>query len=82
MGIFKIVLQLRDRQVFMRQSEEILNVCNTVTLKQVFWKTKTLSKKLEDCFLVEGIKIENTSFSYKAATSEANVKANRIVSTK
>ena len=33
-------------------------------------------------FLVESTKIENLSFLYKTAMSEANVKTNRIVSTK
>ena len=49
---------MRDRYVFMWQSVEILNVFNTVTLKQIFWETKTL---------VENIKIESASFPYKTA---------------
>ena len=60
----------------------ILNVFNTLnTLKQIFWKL-TYFKKLEYYFLVESTKIENTSFPYKTAISEANVKTNRMVSTK
>ena len=43
---------------------------------------QTLAKKLEYRFLVESIKIENVTFPYKTALSEANVKANRIWSTK
>ena len=43
---------------------------------------KTFFKKLEYRFLVESAKIESTSFPYKTAKSEANAKANRIVSTK
>ena len=66
----------------MWQSVEILNVFNTLTLKQIFWKTKTFFKKLEYRFLVESTKIENASFPYKTAISEANVKTNRMVSTK
>ena len=42
LGIFKIALRLRDQHVFMRQSLEILNVFNTLDLKQIFWKTKTV----------------------------------------
>ena len=61
---------------------EILNVFNTSTLKQVFWKTKTFFKKLEYPVLVKSTKIENASFLYKTALLEANVKTNRIVSTK
>ena len=39
-------------------------------------------KKLGYRFLVESTKIENASFPYKFAISEANVKTNRMVSTK
>ena len=51
----------------MWQSVEILNVFNTLTLKRIFWKTKTFFKNLEYRFLVESIKIENASFPYKTA---------------
>ena len=37
---------------------------------------------MESSFLVESTKIENASFPYKTAMSEANVKTNRRVSTK
>ena len=43
---------------------------------------KTFFKKLGYRFLVECTKIENTSFPYKTAISEANVKTNRMASTK
>ena len=46
LGIFEIGLCLRDRHVFMGQSIEILNVFNTLTLEQIFLKTKTFLKKL------------------------------------
>ena len=61
---------------------QILNVYNTVTLKKIFWKTKIFITKLEYRFSVESIKIENASFPYKTALSEANIKTNRTVSTK
>ena len=61
---------------------EILNVFNTLTLKPIFWKKKTFSKKLEDRFLVESTKIESTPFPYKSDMWEANVKTNRKVTTK
>ena len=64
------------------QSVKVLNVVNTLTLIQIFWKTKIFFKKLEDCFLVETTKIENTSFPFKTARSEANAKTNRMVTTK
>ena len=66
----------------MWQPVEILNVFNTLILKQIFWKTKTFLKKLKYRFLVESTEIENASFPYKPAISEANVKTNRMVSPK
>ena len=39
-------------------------------------------KKLEYCFLVESTKIENATFPYKTALSEANVKTSRMGNTK
>ena len=47
-----------------------------------FEKEKTFSKKLEYRFLVESTKIENASVPYKTAISEANVKTNRMGTTK
>ena len=64
-GIFKIAVPLRDRHVFMWQSVEILNVLNTLTLKQIFAKTKTFFKELEYRFLVESTKIETHHFHTK-----------------
>ena len=46
-------------------------------MKQIFWKTKTFFKKLEYRFSVEITKIENATFPYKTALSEANVKNNK-----
>ena len=51
------------------------------TLKQIFWKTKNFFKKLEYRFLVEATKTENTSFPFKTALSEANVKTNSVANT-
>ena len=42
----------------MWQSVEALNVFNTLTTKQIFWKTKTFFKKLDYRFLVASAKIE------------------------
>ena len=61
---------------------EILNNFNTLALKQIFWQTRAFFKKLEYGFLVESTRVENASFAYKTAISEATVKTNRIVSTK
>ena len=58
------------------------NVFNTLTLKRIFWKTETFFKKLEYRFLVEATKIENTSFPFKTALSEVNVKTNRMTAEK
>ena len=73
---------MRDRYNFMKQLVEILNDFDTLTFKQTFWKTKTFFKKPGSPFLVESPKIENASLPYKSVISEANVKTNRIVSTK
>ena len=70
------------RSQAMWQSGEVSNVFNTLTLKQIFWKMKTYFKKLEYHFLVETTKIENASFLFKTALSEANVKTNRMATTK
>ena len=61
---------------------KVLNGFNTLTLIQIFWKTKTFFKKLEYLFLVETNKIEKASFPFKTALSEANVKTNRMATTK
>ena len=61
---------------------ENLNILNTVTFKQIFWKTKTFIKKLENDFLDESTEIKNVSFPYKTTMSEPIVKINRIVNTK
>ena len=58
---------------------ENLNVFNALSLKQIFWKTKNVFKKLEYSFLVESTKNENASFPSKTAISEASVKTNRMV---
>ena len=55
----------------MRQPVEILNVFNTLILKNVFWKTKTFFKKLKSDFSIETTKIEDASYPYKTAISEA-----------
>ena len=57
----------------MWQSVKVSEVLNDLTLKQIFWKTKTFFKKLEYRFLVEATKIEYTPFPLKIALSEANV---------
>ena len=49
---------------------------------QIFWKTKIFFKKLEYRFLAETNKVENTSFPFKTALSETNVKTNRMATTK
>ena len=43
---------------------------------------KTFFEKLEHRFLVETAKIEHTSFRFKTALPEANVKTNRMATTK
>ena len=47
-----------------------------------FLENENLFQKAGDPFLVENTKIETASFPYKTAISEANVKTNKMVSTK
>ena len=51
---------------------------NTLTLKQIFWKTKNFFKKLDSRFVAEALKIESATFPYITALSEGNVKRNRM----
>ena len=44
--VFKIALRLRDWHVFIWQSLEILNVFNTLSLKQNFLKKESLFQKI------------------------------------
>ena len=77
----KIALRLRDQHAFMWQALEIWNILITLFLKLIFWKTKTFLKKLER-FLVQSTNIESATFPHKTALPEANVKTNRMGSTK
>ena len=47
-----------------------------------FLENETFFKNLGHRFLVERSKIENASFPYKTVISEANVKTNKMVTTK
>ena len=47
-----------------------------------FLENENLFQKLEYCFLVESTKIESASLSCKTAISEANLKTNKMVTTK
>ena len=59
-----------------------LNALDTLTLKQIVYKTKNLIRNLEYCFLVESTKIENAAFLFKNAQSEGTGKTNKIGSRK
>ena len=61
---------------------KVSHVFDTLTLKQIFWKMKNFFKKLEYRFLVKTNKIESTSFPFKTALSEANVKTNSMATIK
>ena len=83
LGIFIKALRLRDRHVFMQTISGNFERFQYFNFEKTnFFKMKIFFKKLEYCFLVESTKIESASFPYKTAISEANVKTNRIVSTK
>ena len=74
-------MDLRNSHAFVRSAyETTTEVFNTLTLKQVFWKTKIL--KQEYIILAETAKIKTGTFPYKTAPSDANAKTNRMVITK
>ena len=50
--------------------------------EEIFWKTKAFFKKLENYFLFKRTNIENASFPYETTISKANVKTNKVMSTK
>ena len=66
----------------MWQWVEILNVLNTLTLKQIFWQKKSFSKNWSIVFYLKALRLKTHHFHTKTTISEANVKTNRIVSTK
>ena len=49
---------------------------NTLTLEQVFWKTKTFLKKLEKFFLLKRTTNKSATFPYETALTKANVRTN------
>ena len=78
---FKIGLHLRGPHVFIRQSLEILNVFITLTLKYVFWKTKSLFEKLQYHVLFESTAMKSAILPYKTGLPKVNIKTNRMWST-
>ena len=82
LGVFKIAFGFRNWHVFMWQPLEIFNIFTTLCVKLIFWKTKTLFKKLEYRFLVQITKIECAIFPHKTALPKANAQTNKMRSTK
>ena len=72
----------RSACFYVTNSESFKRFQYLLTLQQIFWKTKIFFKKLKYRVLVETTKIENTSFPFKTALSEANVQTNRRATTK
>ena len=72
----------RSACLYVTTTVEILNVFTTLSLKLIFWKTKTFFKKLEYHILVQSTKVESATFPHKTALPEANVKTNKMGSTK
>ena len=63
LGIFKVALRLRVRHVFMWQSVKVSNVFYILTLKQIFWKTKTFFQKRE--YRLKPLKLKTHHFHLK-----------------
>ena len=76
-----MAVRLRDRYVFLWQSVELFDVFDTLLLKHIL-KNEYLFPKTGYRFLVESTKIETATFPYKTTLSKANVKTNRMGSTK
>ena len=64
-GIFKVALNLGDRLAFKWQSLEILNVFNSLTFKQIFWKTKPFSKNWKISFYLKVLRLKKKYFHAK-----------------
>ena len=82
-GIFKIVPRFKRSACFYVTISESFERFPYLNFERSFLVNENLfQKKLEHRFLVETTKIENTSFLFKTALSEANVKTNRMATTK
>ena len=75
-------IALRDRYIFIWQSLEILNVFITLTLIQFFWKSKSLTLTTGALLFSWKHYNEKRHISLKTVASKANVKTNRMGSTK
>ena len=58
LGIFKILFRFRDRHIFREQLLEILNMFNTLTLEQIFRKTKTFPKSWSAVFYLKVLRLK------------------------
>ena len=65
LGIFEITLRLRDMYVFMWQSLEVLNVFNTLTLKQISGKRKAFPKNWSTVFKLKPLRLKTHHFHTK-----------------
>ena len=82
LGFKKVVRKDCKIRCFHVTISESFKHFQNLTLKQIFWKTKTFFKNLDYHFLVEVTKIESTPFLFKTALSEAIVQTNKMVNTK
>ena len=73
---------MRDRNVFYVTISGDFEHFRYFNFKTVILENKNVFQQLEYRFLVESTKIGNAFFPYKTAISKANVKTNRMVSTK
>ena len=81
---FKIVLHLHTRSAYFYETmTRYFKRFQSFNFETIFPKTmKTFFEKLEYHFLVESTTIESTTYLYKTDLSKANVKTNRMGSTK
>ena len=81
--IFKIALRLRDRHVFMWRSVKILSIFSIYfNFETNFLENENFFQKTGALFFSWTHEDWKASFPYETAISEANIKTNRMVTTK
>ena len=63
----------------MWQSLGSLNIFNTITWKQFFWKNENFSKKIEYSFLVKSTKIQNADVKSKWRVQNWHITKSRVL---
>ena len=81
-SFFKIAPSFKRPVCFYVTVSENFKRFQYINFNSNFLENENLLQKPGVPFLVETTKIENTSFSFKTALSKANIKTNKVVTTK